>query len=494
MEVELPADRLQRSIDESVRHLSRRTRVPGFRPGKVPRPVLERALGVRRDDPSAANPIYEEAKEHLFEASVVEALRQTDLEILSIPKPEWVSFAEGQGATYRVTLPLRPQVKLGAYAEYPFGISVEEVDDAKVDAVVEQLRDQQATLVPVEGRGAENGDYAVVSFRGTRDGAPFEGGTAERFPLVIGRERMIPGFEEHLLGMAEGEEKAFSVTFPEDYPDQSLAGQAAEFQVTLRELRRKVLPDADDEFARSLGSYADLGALRSEIRDRLEANARDRARHAFADRIIEFAVANATVEVPDLLVEREMDVILDELKLRLGEQGIGYEEYLRVTGREEAALRAEQRDPAQKRVKTLLVIGAIADAERIEIDDSEVEAEIERARQRYSENPKLISYFESQRGRSYLRSTLRRTKTVETLVDRWLAAHPEAGEFRHLEDESSPSRQGQEVQQAQAATQQTQAAPQPPATHEPQAAPQTPATQEPQAEPQETQPAPERVA
>ena len=490
MEVELPADRLQRSIDESVRHLSRRTRVPGFRPGKVPRPVLERALGVRRDDPAAANPIYEEAKEHLFEASVIEALKQTDLEILSIPKPEWVSFAEGRGATYRVTLPLRPQVKLGAYADYPFGISVEEIDDPKVDAVVEQLRDQQATLVPVEGRGAENGDYAVVSFRGTKDGVPFEGGTAERFPLVIGRERMIPGFEEQLLGMAEGDERSFSLTFPEDYPDEALAGQTVEFRVTMRELRRKVLPKADDEFARSLGDYADLNALRTAIRRRLEANARDRARHAFADRIIEFAVANATVEVPDLLVEREMDVILDELKLRLGEQGIGYEEYLRVSGRDEAAVRADQREAAERRVKTLLVIGAIADAEQIDVSDAEVEAEIERARQRYAENPKLISYFESDRGRSYLRSTLRRTKTVEALVDRWLAAHPEAGEFRHLEDEPAASpREPQAAPAEGTAGSQTQPAPATSTPPDPSSAARQ--TQPPE---QETQPAPERVA
>ncbi|MDQ3870822.1 MAG: trigger factor [Chloroflexota bacterium] len=470
MEVELPADRLQRSIDESVRHLGRRTRVPGFRPGKVPRPVLERALGVRRDDPGAANPIYEEAKEHLFEASVVEALRQTDLEILSIPQPEWVSFAEGSGATYRLTLPIRPQVKLGAYADYPFGISVEEVDDPKVDAVVEQLRDQQATLVPVEGRGAENGDYAVIAFRGTKDGVPFEGGTAERFPLVIGRERMIPGFEDHVVGMAEGDERTFALTFPADYPDESLAGQTAEFHVTMLELRRKVLPDADDEFARSLGDYADLNALRGEIRRRLEANARDRARHAFADRIIEFAVANATVDVPDLLVEREMDVILDELKLRLGEQGIAFEEYLRVTGRDEQSLRAEQREAADKRVKTLLVVGAIADAEQIEVGDAEVEAEIERARQRYAENPRLVAYFESERGRSYLRSTLRRTKTVEALVDRWLAAHPEAGDVRHLEDEAGTS------------------------PREPEASAEVAPASLAQPAPQETKPAPERVA
>jgi trigger factor len=437
LEVELPADRLQRSIDESVRHLGRRTRVPGFRPGKVPRPVLERALGVRRDDPEARNPIYDDAKDHLFEDSVIEALKEADLDILSIPEPEWVTFDEGRGATYRVVLPLRPEVKLGAYIDYPFGITLEEVDDAKVDAVVDEMRDQHASLVPVEGRGAEDGDYAVISFETTRDGAPVEGGSSERFPVIVGKERIIPGFEAQLRGLSEGDEKRFSLTFPDDYPDPDLAGKPADFHVTMRELRRKVLPPADDDFAQTLGEYADLAALRTQIRARLEANARDHARHAFADRIIEFAVANASVELPDLLVEREIEVMLDELKIRLAEQRIGWEEYLRVTGRDEPAIRADQREPAEKRVKTLLVVSAIADREKLEIDDAEIEAEISRARQRYAENPKLISYFESVRGRSYLRATLRRSRTVESLVDRWLEAHPEAGQFPHLEQEPS---------------------------------------------------------
>ncbi len=163
LEVEFPAERVQRQIGESVRHLSRRTKVPGFRPGKVPRPILERELGIRRDDTDSPNPIYDDAKEHLFEHSVLEALKDSELDVLSIPEPEWLTFVEGAGASYRVTLPVRPQVKLGAYAEYPFAITIDEIDDESVDKVIEQLRDQQASLVPVEGRGAATDDYAVIS-------------------------------------------------------------------------------------------------------------------------------------------------------------------------------------------------------------------------------------------------------------------------------------------------------------------------------------------
>ena len=437
LQVEVPADRLQRSIDEAVRHVGRRTRVPGFRPGKVPRAMLERELGIRRDDPASPDPIFDEARDHLFQATVVDALEpRTDLDVLEIPAPEWIRFAEGEGAAYRVTLPVRPTVKLGAYTDYPFAPQIETVDDAKVDKVIEELRDQHASLVAVEGRPAQNGDYAVISFQGTRDGKAFEGGSAERFPLVIGAERMVPGFEAQLVGMTDGQDKAFTITFPADYPDETLRDQPVAFQVTLRELREKRLPELDDEFATTVGSYADLAALRVDLRRRLEANALDQARHAFSDRIIEFAVGNATVEIPDALVDREVEVMHDELRVRLAEQGIGYDEYLKVTERDDAKIHAEYREPAEHRVKVLLVLSAIAEAEKVTVDDAEVEAEVARARIRYTNNPKLISYFDSPRGRSYLSSTLRRSRVVEGLVDRWLAAHPDVGPLPHLEEDA----------------------------------------------------------
>jgi trigger factor len=432
LEVELPPDRLKRQLDESVRHLGRRTRVPGFRPGKIPRPMLERALGVRRDDPSAPNPLYDDAKEHLFERTVVEALKDSELDVLEIPQPEWLSFDEAEGASYRVTLPIRPEVKLGAYTDYPFGVDLEPIDDAKIDAVTEQLRDQAAILAPVEDRGAENGDYAVVRFAGSRDGVPFEGGSADRFPLVLGSERMIPGFEAGVIGMREGETKTFGVTFPDDYGEEALAGQPAVFEVEVRELRRKVLPDLDDDFARGLGRYDDLAALRVEVGRRLEGNASDRARHVFSDRIIDFAVSNATVEVPDLLVDREVEVMHDELKVRLAGQRIGYEEYLRAVEKDEATIHREYREPAEQRVKTLLVLTAIAEQEGIAVSDAEVDEEIARSRDGGEDSPKLLEYLASPRGRAYVRSTLRRSKTVETLVDRWLEAHPDAPQVHHL--------------------------------------------------------------
>jgi trigger factor len=275
----------------------------------------------------------------------------------------------------------------------------------------------------------------VISFAGSRDGTPIEGAQAERMPLIIGRERFVPGFEGEIVGLSEGESKSFSVTFPDDYPEAELAGKPVDFAVTLLELREKKMPDADDDFARSLGAYDDLAVLRTEIRARLGRNALDRARHVFSDRIIEFAVANATLELPDLLVERELEIMLDELRVRLAEQGIAYDEYLRVTERDEAKVLAEFSPDAEKRVKTLLVLSEIAQKESVEISDAELEAEVERSRERYAGNPKLVEYLESARGKTYTRSLLRRAKLVETLVDRWIDQHPEFKNVQHLHDD-----------------------------------------------------------
>jgi trigger factor len=437
LDIEIPADRLQRAVDESVRHLGRRTRVPGFRPGKVPRPMLERALGLRRGDPDAPNPIYDDAREHLYERTIIEALRdQPELDVLQIPAaPEWTQFEEGNGAAYRVTVPVRPEVTLGDYRNFPFTPEVQEVTDERIDAVVEQLREQQASLVPVEDRAAQKGDFVVIRFEGRRDGQPVEGAQSDRMPLVLGNERMVPGFEDQIVGMREDGQKSFTVVFPEDYGEAELAGQPVEFTVTLRELRERRLPPLDDGFAQSVGAFSDVAALREELRTRMRRSSLDRARHVFADRIIEYATANATVVPPDVLVQREIDVMIDELRVRLAQQNIGWDEYLKVTERDEPKLREESREGAAHRVKVLLVLGAIADKEGVEVPDAVVEAELARGRAANQDNRRLQAYLESPRGRAYIRSTLRRSQTVEQLIDGWIATHPKFADVRHEHDQ-----------------------------------------------------------
>ena len=208
-------------------------------------------------------------------------------------------------------------------------------------------------------------------------------------PLIIGEDRLIPGFEDNLVGLTVGDTKGFDITFPDDYGEESLAGKQAHFEVELRELREKVLPDADDDFARSMGDFEDLADLRTGIKERLERNALDKARHQFADKIIDYAVANATLDLPDILVDQEVEVMHDEFRSSLARQGITEEAYLKVTGKTDADLHADFRPDAEKRVKVLLVLSKVAEAEGVTISDADVDAEVERGRQRYAGDPKL---------------------------------------------------------------------------------------------------------
>ncbi len=430
VEVELPVDRVARAVADATRRLGQRTRVAGFRPGKAPRGMLERVLG--------AGAVWDEAVEALVDASYREWLTATsdDPAVVVIGRPtiELVDAEEGKPLRYAATVPLRPSVALGDYGGFPFRPEIDPVDDAKVERVVEELRDQQATLGPVEERPAARGDWAVIGFTGTRDGEPFDGGTADRMPLVIGEERLIPGFEDHLVGLRPGATTEFDATFPDDYHEESLRGATAHFRVELRELREKVMPPADDDFARSMGDFADLAALRAEIRQRLERNALDRARHGFADRIIDYAVKNATIDLPDILVDEEVEVMHDELRSALARQGISEEAYLAAAGKKDAELHADFRPGAEERAKTLLVLGEIASREGIDVPDRDIIDEIIRAKARYADQPKLVAYFDTPRAQAAIRSSLRRSRVVETLIDRWLAAHPEHPAIPHVEE------------------------------------------------------------
>jgi trigger factor len=425
--VEVPAERLDSAIGEAVRHLAKRTRIPGFRPGKAPRGVIEAVVG--------KDAVLEEAMDHLVQRAYRDALVEKEILPLTQAEVKVEQGIEGKPVVFTATVQVRPDVKLGDYRNFNFKPEIEKIDADRVQKVIDELRDQNASLSPVEERGAKNGDYAVIGYTGTRDGVPFDGGSAERMPLIVGEERLIPGFEANLLGLRPGDTAGFEIAFPDDYPEASLAGKPVRFDVELKELREKNLPPEDDDFARSIGQFDDLATLRTEVKARLERNALDRARHDFADKIIEYAIANATLELPDVLVDQEVEIMHDELRGSLARQGIDEAAYLKATDKSEVDLHADFRPRAEKRVKVLLVLSKIADEEGLEIADKDVEAELRSARERYGNDRKTMAYFESERGRSFIRSTLRRSRLVEKLIDEWLAAHPDHPPLPHLEED-----------------------------------------------------------
>jgi len=415
LEIEVAPGEVDRHFATAYRHVADRTKVPGFRPGKAPRHVIDRFVGRAS--------VIAEAIDHLINDSYDAALDQTTIIPLDQPHVDIDSSTVVEGATvkFTATVEVRPEVQLGSYTDYPFTIETVTVTDEQVDQVVADLRDQQSTLRPVDERGAVAGDVVAVKFSGTIDGEPFEGGSADRLPLIIGENRMVAGWEDHLVGLRIGEETRFEITFPDDYRVEDLRGKRAHFSVTLLDLRERQMPDLDDDFAASVSDVATMEELRAEIRDALMQREQAEARHRLADRIVDFSTANATVDLPVVMIANEIEIMRDELRSRLAQQRLGMEQYLEIARQSPEELAVELREPAMRRVKSLLVLSAIAEQEGVDASEEEIDAEVAAQMERYGDEPKLREYLGSRRGRSYLRMTLRNRTLLDALIDRALA-------------------------------------------------------------------------
>ena len=418
LEVTLAVADVAAAIAEAVRHVAGQSRIPGFRPGKAPRSIVERFAGINR--------ILDEATEILIERGYRDAIMKSDVVPLTSPKIDAKPIVEGESYTFTAIIPVPPEVKLGDYRGYTFEPTFEEPDEAKVEAVVNDLRDSYATLTAVTDRGVEMGDYAIIAFDGYRvdSGLAIEGASSERMPIVIGSDRLIPGFEAQLVGAKVGDATTVEVTFPEDYQEAALQGVPARFDVVINDLRARIPPPLDDAFAAQVANVTDVAGLRAEILMRLKASAVDRGRHEFADKIVEFAKDGATVEIPDPLIEEEIDGLVDELARGIARQGLTFEQYIGAAGKSVEEIRAEMRERGERRARTLLVLSAVAGAEGVEVPEELIDEEVERARPQTQGQRKLEAYLSSERGRRAIRASLRRSLVVERLVDEWFDAHP----------------------------------------------------------------------
>ena len=418
LEVTLEVADVAAAIAQAVRHVAGHSRIPGFRPGKAPRSIVERFAGVNR--------ILDEATEILIERGYRDAIMKSDIVPLTSPKIDAKPIVEGEPYTFTALIPVPPEVKLGDYRGYTFEPTFEEPDEAKVEAVVTDLRDSYATLTAVTDRGAAMGDYAIIAFDGYRvdTGVAIDGASSERMPIVIGSDRLIPGFEAQLVGAKVGDATTVEVTFPEDYQEAALQGVPARFDVVINDLRARVPPPLDDAFAAQVANVTDVAGLRAEILMRLKVSAVDRARHEFADKIVEFAMEGSTVEIPDPLIEEEIDGLVDELARSIARQGLTFEQYLGAAGKSVEEIRAEMRERGERRARTLLVLSAVAGAEGVEVPEELIDEEVERARPQTQGQRKLEAYLSSERGRRAIRASLRRSLVVERLVDEWFDAHP----------------------------------------------------------------------
>jgi trigger factor len=368
VDAEVPAEEVERRVQQAARQLGRELRIPGFRKGKVPPPVVIRRLG--RDavlDEALRSALGGWYMDALDRAGVV-PIGEPELDVGDLP-------AEGQPLAFSIEIGVRPRAKLGEYKGLEVGRREPHVDDAAVSEELERLRDRFGTLDTVD-RAAATGDHVVIDYLGTIDGEPFQGGEGRDQLLELGSGRLIPGFEEQLVGASAGEERTVEVTFPEDYPGE-LGGRNASFAVKVSEVKAKRLPELDDDFASEASEFDTLDELRADIVSRLREADEARIDREYEEAVLDAAVAEAEVELPEKLVHARAHEMLDETLSALARQGISKEAYLRITGKDEESIAHEAEPEAGTALRREAVLAAIVEAEQIEPSDEAIREALE---------------------------------------------------------------------------------------------------------------------
>ncbi|QDP40776.1 trigger factor [Radiobacillus deserti] len=366
---EVSADKFEEGLDTAFKKVSKDVQIPGFRKGKIPRKIFEQRFGVES--------LYQDAIDAVLPEAYSNAIDETGIEPVDQPSVDIENIERGQNLVFTATVTVKPEVKLGDYK----GLEVEEQDtnvtDEDVEQEVKQLQERNAELVVKEEGQVEDGDTVVIDFEGFMDGEAFEGGKAENHSLEIGSGSFIPGFEEQLVGKKSGEETEISVTFPEEYHAEEMAGKDATFKVKIHEIKAKELPELDDEFAKDVDEEVEsLDALKDKIRKRLEEEKANQADTEKRESLINQASDNAEVEIPDAMVETELNRMLQEFEQRLQMQGMTLDMYFQFSGTDQEALKEQMKEDAAKRVKTNLTLEAIAAQEDIQVNEEDVNEEL----------------------------------------------------------------------------------------------------------------------
>lgn len=366
--IEVAADEFEKAVQQAYLKTRKNYNVPGFRKGHAPRKVIENAYGWLVFFDEAFDIVYPEAYEAAVKEHGITPVDRPDVSILSCEQGAPVVFA--------AEVAVKPEVVLGAYK----GIEVEKheynVTDEMVEAEIDKEREKIASTTEVTGRPVANGDKVNLDYSGSVGGVKFDGGTAENQELTIGSGMFIPGFEEQMVGMNPGEEKDITVTFPEQYHSEELAGKEAVFHVKVNAIEETILPEADDEFAKDVSEFDTIEELRADKRKKLEEAEAQHAKNLRENELITKACENAAVEIPEAMIERQMDHILNDIRYRLSMQGISLEDYCKYTGTSIEDMRKEMRGDAEKRVKSQLVLEAISKAEAIEAAADEIEEKL----------------------------------------------------------------------------------------------------------------------
>ena len=407
--IEVPADDLEKALQSAYMKQKNKIAMPGFRKGKVPRQMIEKMYGPEI--------FYDDAANALIPKAYSEAYEECELEIVSRPEINVVQIEKGKSFIFTADVATKPEVKLGEYK----GLEVDKVStrvtQKEVDAKIQEEAEKNAREVVVTDRAVADGDEVILDFEGFVDGEAFEGGKGENYPLTIGSGSFIPGFEEQLVGAEAEKEVEVKVTFPEDYHAEELKGKEAVFKCTVHEIKAKELPELDDEFASEVSEFDTLDELKTDIKAKIKEQKVNDGKRAQEDAAVDAIIESAKMDLPEAMVDTQARQMLDEFAQRMQQQGLTLDQYMQFTGMTADKMMDELRPQAEKRIKTRLVLEAIAKAENIEITDEKLDEEIAKMAEAYQMEADKLKSFMGDKEKEQMKQDMAVQEAITFVVD-----------------------------------------------------------------------------
>ena len=409
LKITVDNNKFEEAVNKAYNKTKGKYNIPGFRKGKAPKVVIETQYG--------KGVFYNDAIDMLFPEIYPQAIKELNIDPIDRPDLDIEEISKDNGLVMVVNVEVKPEFELGAYK----GIEISKVDNTvseeELELSLNEMVNKNARLISVEGKALENGDTAVIDFEGFENGVAFEGGKGENYNLVIGSNTFIPGFEDQLVGKKAGEEVEVNVTFPETYHAENLAGKPVVFNVKVNDVKVKEVPALDDEFAKDTTEFETLAELRADVKAKLEEQAKNAADAEMRNALVEKVSANTEVEVPEAMIQHQIDNMLMELNYQLQYQGLNLQQLLEMTGRGVEELREERRADAERLVKSSLILEAIAEKENVEVNEADVDAELEKMAAMYNMEVEKIKSSLRETDIEDIKGQIKIRKTIDLLVE-----------------------------------------------------------------------------
>ena len=407
--IEVSAEEFENALDKAYKKNKNKISLPGFRKGKAPRAMIEKMYGT--------GVFYEDAANDLIPGAYESAAKESELEIVAQPSIDVTQIEKGKPFIFTATVAVKPEVTLGDYK----GIEVEkktaEVTDEELQAEIDKVRESNSRMITVEDRAVQDGDITTIDFEGFVDGEPFEGGKGENYPLTIGSHSFIDNFEEQLIGKNIGEETEVNVTFPEQYQAEELQGKPAVFKVTIKEIKVKELPELDDDFAQDVSEFDTVDEYKEDLKKKLLENKEAALKREKEEDVVGKIIENATMEIPDPMVDTQVRQMVQEFSQRIQSQGLSLQQYMQFTGMTPESLTNELQPQALKRIQSRLVLEAVVAAENIETADEDLEKELEKMAEMDQKEADKLKELVGEEEKKQIALDLAVQKAVELVVD-----------------------------------------------------------------------------